>query len=1035
MNKYKQSLLSGAITLALGLSTSVIADTTTSDIKGQITGPQGNAAAGTVVTITHVPSGTTKTAVVNNAGIFSAHNLRIGGPYKVTIDSDKFEDQTVSNVYLTLGETYPLNVSLNNARDEDTIVVTGQRISEFSGGTGPASHFDADDLENAPAINRDIKDMIRQDPRIYVDESQSDAIQCGGGNPRYNSLTLDGVRLNDSFGLNSNGYPTERMPFSYDSIEQVSVELAPFDVKYGGFTSCNINAVTKSGGNEIKGGVFFDYTNDSMTGDTIEGDDSYASGDFSEKRYGFNVGGPIIEDELFFFVSYEKLEGAQIFAYNPLGNNISQAEIDRIVQISQDVYGYDAGGMPGSLPVEDEKLMFKIDWNINQDHRASFIYNYNDGFSLSQSDSWALTLDSHFYERGAELKSYVGSLYSDWTMNFSTEVRVQKTELVNRQLSLDAASGFGEVQIRHGGTTVFLGPDDSRQTNLLYWDNMSFKLAGTYLLDEHTITMGYEHEELTAFNLFMQHTQGEFRFGSIDEYEAGFADRVYYNNSAGTNVPTDASQEFAFALHTFYVQDEYTFLDEDIIVQFGLRYDKYTSDDNPRYNAQFETRYGIRNDASMDGIDLLQPRFGLNWRVDDNLEIRGGIGLYSGGNPNVWISNAYSNDGLVQVGMRYNDVDLLTTPMTNGGTPGFEIPQGLYDDIGALPVGGGDGSVNAIDPNFEIPSEWKYSIGATYTTDDDYIFSVDLLHNRKQDSATIVDLGLRYTGETTLADGRPLIEEIEYRRNGDYLLTNSAVDGKSTILSFAANKEFDSGFEATLGYSYTKSEDANPMTSAVAGSNYGNLAATDPLNPGLATSNYEIPHRFTMSLSYRTELYQDYGTRFSLFGSASEGQPYSFTYDYSDRGFGDQNWNGNRQLLYVPLENDPNVTYDAGFDQQAFNDFIAAEGLTRGKVAGRNDFNADWSTRLDLRINQEIPGILDGHRGNAYFVIKNLGNFLDDDWGTIKTGQFVGSRMVDVDVNDDGSYTYNDFNAGNEELDIYPRGSLWQIRIGVNYKF
>ena len=639
MKTHRISYISSALVLALGLSTSALANTTTSAIKGNISGPNGQAAAGTQITIVHVPSGTTKTATVNNSGLFTAKGLRVGGPYRIIVDSNEFEDTTVKDIFLTLGETYPLNVALNPESALETIVVTGRSISMQSGGTGPAAHFNSDDLKYAPSINRDIKDIVRIDPRIYIDESRSDAIQCGGGNPRFNSLTVDGVRMNDSFGLNDNGYPTTRIPFSYDSIDQVSVELAPFDVKYGGFTSCNINAVTKSGTNEVHGSFFYDYSNDSMKGDSIEGEDQ-DNGDYDDKRYGFNVGLPLIEDTLFLYTSYEKLDGVQLFEYSPMSGSdpqVTQADIDRVNQISIDKYGYNAGGTPASKAVDDEKILVKLDWNINEDHRASFVYNYNDGFKLDQSDEWGMTLDNHFYESGAELNSFVGSLNSDWTDNFSTEVRVGHTELENRQTSLDAASGFGEVQIRHNGTTIFLGPDDSRQSNEMNWESTTFKLAGSYYLDEHTITAGYEYESLTAFNLFMQHTVGEYRFDSIDDYEDGIASAVYYNNSAGTNVPSDASQEFTYGLHTFYIQDEYTLTDIDMTLTVGLRYDRYTSSDNPRYNAQFEERYGIRNDKNMDGIDLIQPRVGFNWAVQDNLEVRGGFGLYSGGNPNVWL--------------------------------------------------------------------------------------------------------------------------------------------------------------------------------------------------------------------------------------------------------------------------------------------------------------------------------------------------------------------------------------------------------------
>ncbi|MEP1150943.1 MAG: TonB-dependent receptor, partial [Balneola sp.] len=436
--------------------------------------------------------------------------------------------------------------------------------------------------------SRDLKDVIRVDPRVYIDESSSSAIVCAGGNPRFNSLTVDGARMNDNFGLNGNGYPTVRIPFSYDAIDQVAVELAPFDVQYGGFTSCNVNAVTKSGTNEFKGSVFADYTSDSLKGDSLEGDD-IATGNFNEKRYGFNLGFPLIEDKLFFFAAYEKLDGAQIMQYSAFDNGaISQSDIDEIIRISQEQYNYDPGTMVPSIPVDDEKILVKLDWNINDDHRLNFVYNYNDGFEIGQSDegSTRLSLSNHFYERGAEFNSYVSSLYSDWTDNFSTEVRVGYSKLENRQISLDEASGFGEFRIEDvgvGGVDVYIGPDDSRQSNELNYETLSFKLAGTYYLGDHELYFGFEREELEVFNLFIQHSQTETRFNNIEDFENGIADDVYYGNANSLN-PADAAGEFSYELNTVYFQDKFDLESYDITITAGLRYDWYTSDDLPTNN-------------------------------------------------------------------------------------------------------------------------------------------------------------------------------------------------------------------------------------------------------------------------------------------------------------------------------------------------------------------------------------------------------------------------------------------------------------------
>ncbi|WP_076919694.1 TonB-dependent receptor [Pseudoalteromonas sp. SK18] len=1031
----RKTALSLAIAACVGVSGAAIANETTSAIKGQIKGPNGNPAAGTKITILHVPSGSVKTTEVNDAGYFTAKGLRVGGPYKVIVDSDIYADQEFNNIILNIGSDYPVNTSLENISDIEQIVVTGRPISTMSGGTGPASTFTLSDLENQPAINRDLKDIIRIDPRVAIDDSRG-SINCGGGNPRFNSLTLDGVRMNDNFGLSSNGYPTIRAPFSFDSIEQVAVELAPFDVQYGGFTSCNINAVTKSGGNDIHGGVFYDYTNDSMKGDKIEGND-VDNGDYSEKRYGFNVGLPLINDTLFLFTSYEKLEGVKQFNYSSL---VSSADIERIKQITRDVYGYEAGATPASSPVEDEKILVKLDWNINDDHRANLIYNYNDGFTLSQSDADGdeLAFDSHFYEQGAEFTSIVASLYSDWNDDFSTEVRLGKSELDARVQSLDAASGFGEFQINTKAATVYVGPDDSRQSNDLNYDTTTAKFSGTYYLDQHTITAGFEYEKLEVFNQFVQHTEGEWRFASIDAYEQGIASAVFYNNAAGTNDPTDAAANFAYSQNTFYVQDEYSFSDIDASLTFGLRYDSYSSDDKPTFNQNFTDRYGFSNQSTFDGIDLIQPRVGFEWFATDALEVRAGVGLFSGGNPNVWLSNSYSNDGITNISAhQFGSVDLFAPEnvTVTGAGPGFDIPKSQFDKVANTPIGSGDGTVNAVDPNFEIPSEWKYSLGATYTTENDYVIALDYLYTDKRDAATLQDIALRPTGEVSF-DGRPLYESIE-GRDGELLLTNVNGDsGSSSIISAAVSKAFDNGVSMQLSYAYTDADDVNPMTSSVASSNYGNLATSNPGNPGVASSDYEIPHRFTLNLGYKHEFFDGYNTRFNLFGEAYKGLPYSFTFNGSDSAFGDANSNRSRQLLYVPLENDPNVVYDMSADEiNEFNDFIASEGLKRGEIAGRNQQNSDWFVKFNFKITQELPGFMDGHKGEAFFVIDNLTNMLNDDWGVLRKGSFVGNRMLKVKTNDQGQYVYSDFSARSAEQSVQRDASLWEMRVGVRYTF
>jgi hypothetical protein len=338
-----------------------------------------------------------------------------------------------------------------------------------------------------------------------------------------------------------------------------------------------------------------------------------------------------------------------------------------------------------------------------------------------------------------------------------------------------------------------------------------------------------------------------------------------------------------------YFQDEFSVGDVTFVA--GLRYDWYDSSDLPNENPNFIERQGYTNADNFDGEDLFQPRFGFNWEASDRVSVRGGVGLYSGGNPNVWLSNNYSNDGITNVQVREfvleniagygKDFSLFDIPLDGGGRPIYDIPQDYLDYIQTQESNGG---VNAIDPNFKIPSNWKIALGATWDMDwgrfgDGYILNADLLYTIANDSAIIVNGTATETG--TAPDGRPVYTESR-RFNSDYILSNvKGSDAEALTLSLGLNKRYENGWDWSLGYAYTDAEDVSPMTSSVAFSNFANIAVSDFNDPGLATSNYTIPHRFTFRVAYETYLWKNYRSKFAIFGSANEGRPYSYVFTLS----------------------------------------------------------------------------------------------------------------------------------------------------------
>ncbi len=629
----KRSIGASVLMLFMLVPAVSFAQATSSTIAGLVTDASGSPLVSAVVTVRDENTGLSRSARTDAAGEFRMRNIPIGYDYTASASSSGFGTETVDGISVNLGKTASVNFVLGATDAIEEIVVSAARPNATQVALGPSATFSLETLQAAPAINRNITDVIRADPRFYVDESRGDinAVQCAGKNSRFNSLTVDGVRMNDSFGLNSNGYPTERMPFSFDAINQVSVEMAPYDVQYGGFSACNINAVTKSGSNSFSGSAFYDFTNDSLRNDSLEGD-KFNTGSFDEKRYGITIGGPIIQDKLFFFVAYEKLDGANLFDRGPIGSgavneiDVTQAELDLIASIALSNYQYDVGITPTSQANEDEKLLLKFDWNISEQQRLSFTYNYNDGnnFTQSDGDQSEFEFSNHLYERGAELNSYAGTLYSDWTENFSTELRIAYLEIDNRQIPV-GGTDFGEIRVELANVDVYLGADDSRQSNKLDYDVTTIALKGKYYLNGHNLTFGIEREELEVFNLFVQHTETEIRFDGIQNFMDGFASAIYYNN-APSNIPNDAAALWGYEISTLYAQDEFSLTDRLTVVA-GLRYDRYTTGTAPAENSDFVADYGFSNSATVDGLSLLQPRLGLSFDLSEDTVIRGGVGL------------------------------------------------------------------------------------------------------------------------------------------------------------------------------------------------------------------------------------------------------------------------------------------------------------------------------------------------------------------------------------------------------------------------
>jgi outer membrane receptor for ferrienterochelin and colicin len=986
-------------TSALVVTPTTFAQETTAGVRGVVIDTSGAPLEGATIVVTSKATGISKTVEANANGSYSVRGLPAGVAYDVEVMAEGLQKSVTKDVSLAVGQSAVLNYNLSSMEE---VVVTGSQIVVAETAVGPNAIFDIATLQDSPAINRNINDIIQQDPRLFVDQSRGsvDAVQCNGANPRYNSLTVDGVRLNDGFGLNSNGYPTQRMPFPYDAISSVAVEMAPMSVVYGGFSACNINAVTKTGRNEIYGSAFFDYGSDELRGDKLEGD-SIAQQDYSETRYGFELGGALIEDKLFFYGAYEKYEGADLNNRGAIGSGavnevpVTQAELDRIAQIARDVYGYEPGRtVSEAFDFDDEKYLVKLDWYASDTQRLSMTYMYNDSFNFTPSDGDLdeFEFDKHFYKRGAELTTYNINWYADWSENFSTEVRYSYNEVDFLQASVSGLD-FAEFRIELDEVDVYLGQDDSRQANDLDWEVEQLVARGTYIWGDHSITFGYERDASDIFNLFYQHVDTEIRFDGIDNFEQGNAARIYYGNAI-TNNELDAAVEWGYTINTAYIEDEWQ-VSPDFRLTYGLRYDYYESDDKPALNPEFTAEYGFPNTATLDGLDLLMPRIGFTYEMNDSMTLSGGVGLFSGGNPNVWYSNVFSNTNTTAVQTQIRGVNLFeqTYELCEPGVPvcgpGYGVPSQQVAQVAA-----GDGSnfeIVYLDPDFEAPSEWKYALGLTWETDAGYLITADAQITRGKDTAIYKHGDLEQVGTNDFGNGYPIYDSV---RPASFVLTNSGVGNESESFAVSVFKNFENGLDMRVGYAWVDSKDVNPMTSSVAFSNYVNRAFYDPEEEVLSTSNYNVEHRVTAVLNYNVNLFGSYNTRFSLFGQSSSGTPYSLTLNGGDGTIG--------AYGFTPYLD--------------FIEHVLVEPGTRNNRRG-----SSW-TKADLRISQELPGLNEEHSARAFVVIDNFTNLLNDDWGVLYKPNFPYG------------VTQEDLDAGRAESRI-GGASLWEIRVGFNYNF
>ena len=616
----------------------------TSDITGVVTNSAGAPVSGANVSVTYTPTNTTITRTTSANGRFNAGGLKPGGPYDVSVQSGAYNSETASGITLVVGDTRRLNFALESI---DEVVVVASRSVSLDTGYGFGTALTSEDIEKNASVNRDLKDFIRLNPLVSLDDAEDnyEAISIAGAHPRTNDLRVDGVSFNDDFGLNDNGYPAQRSPISLNAIEQLSVKVAPASVEYSGFRGGVIEVITKSGTNEFSGEFFSYDRGDSLMGDESNGDEY--SFDLEDTSEGFTFGGPILKDKAYFFVTYEEANINKPITHGPIGSGlpneqgITVAEVDQIRNITKDKYGFDPLGYTASNASAQEFMTARIDINITDNHRLTFNHKEVESSKLNGANSsyGDFAFSSAEYQKGENTTTDGFLLVSNWSDDLISEISYSTKEQKTSQMSPVGQNlpSFTIDDCGARGISCELGPDIFRSANALQTENTFFKAKLTYYDDNHKWTAGYETKEWDIYNVFIVAQNGSYSFDDITAYENQQANGFFHNNSRDLTEAGGAAI-FTYDLTSMYIQDEIEISDK-LNVLLGLRYDEFDSDDAPAFNQGFKDAYGFAN-GGIAGTDLLNYRLSFEYEIDEVSSLKGLYGTFSSKLPTVWISNA-----------------------------------------------------------------------------------------------------------------------------------------------------------------------------------------------------------------------------------------------------------------------------------------------------------------------------------------------------------------------------------------------------------
>jgi hypothetical protein len=1057
------------------------AQVTTSSLTGVVRDEKGEALIGATVKAVHTPSGTVYGTTTLDNGRYNIPNMRVGGPYTVTITFVSYKAQQVDNINIPLGQTFRIDVKLESATTGlKEIVVSGKQDNTFnSSRTGAATTITREQLQNLPTLSRGISDFTKLTPQ------SGKGLNFGGRNSLYNRFTVDGSLFNNAFGLSDlPGGGANAQPISLDAIDQLQVNLAPYDVKLSGFTGANINAVTRSGTNEFSGSVYSFFKSKSLTGSKIR-DTEVPLNDYSLKQYGFRLGGPIIKNKLFFFINGEMERqtspGSNFLAAGNgrSGSNVSRVRISALDSVRNALLGvgYDPGRYEGyEFAQNNDKATARIDWNISDKHKLSVRYSYLNAYrdiapSTSNSRSAdnrgrgpslnSLIFENMKYRQYNKINSIVAELNSTFSNKYANNFSITYSGFRDKRETF-GGKPFPVVDIEDGQSTNYIsaGSEPFSGLNSLNQDIFQASNNLNIYAGKHTITLGVAGEYFRFANAFAQFYYGQFRYNTVDDFvKAASGDEsvnplLYQLTYSALPGGAEPIAKLAAAQVSAYAQDAFQIKD-NLRLTYGLRIDM------PWYPTKLASNpivdeMTFRNGEKLDvgklpkATLMWSPRIGFNWDVnnDQRIQLRGGTGIFTGSIPYVWAVNQAGQNGLL-----FGNINLTNPDMRFSADPKAYIP--------ANPTATPNFAINVMSSDFKYPQVWRSNLAADVRLPGDVVATLEGIYTKDLNAIYHRDANLvNPTGKSVGPNVRDTFpggtnNRINQRITNAIVMDNTS-KGYSYSLSLQLQKSFDVGLYTQLSYTYTNAKDITSSPGSQAASAYnGNQIVNDPNNPTLSFTNYLVQHRVVGMVSYSVKYAKVLGTTISVI---YEGSPYSDAFNNSRISYtyaGNMNKDGstgNNDLLYVPKDqNDiiliPVNAADTRTQDQMWNDlntFISNSkylSKRRGQFAERNGAQYPWFSKFDVRLVQDIDfrKIAPKSKSKLQFTLDiiNASNLLNSKWG-VGPAVNASSLITFRDYNGPDRqprYSYSKPTINRPFVDDNSILSRWQMQIGARYIF